>query len=41
MPEEHIIYAPANEGSEVEEFAIDPVQGRLQEIPFSRIFTIK
>ena len=39
--EKHVIDRSTDEGSEVEEFAIDSMQGRLEEIPFPRILAVE
>jgi hypothetical protein len=38
---EYIVYRPADEGTEIEEFAIYAMQGGLEKIAFSWIFRVK
>ena len=39
--EEDVVNGTADIRSQIEEFAVDAVQGGLQEVPFARIFRVK
>ena len=39
--EEYVVYRPSDEGTQVEEFAVDTMQCGLQEIALSRIFGVE
>lgn len=39
--EKDVVDGASDKGTEVEEFAVDPVKGRLQEIALARILTVK
>ena len=38
---EYVIYRTANEGSEIEKFAIDAMEGSLKEITFSGVLRVE
>jgi hypothetical protein len=39
--EEDVVDRAANEGAEVEELAVDAVEGRLEEVSLARVFTVE
>jgi hypothetical protein len=39
--EKDVVDRTADEGTEAEEFAVDPMQSRLEKVPFSRVLAIK
>jgi len=39
--EKDVVDGASDKGTQVEEFAVDPVKGRLQEIALARILTVK
>jgi len=40
-PKEYVVNLLANERSQAEEFAVDPVQNRLEAVALARIFAVK